>query len=266
MDWAVARDRLRSPMLAPLHGLIAQLDPLRWPTPDDLTALARGIATSQGLPIRFVTPRESGDAGRPTYEEHIARTGEIETRLENWHDLFNALAWMAFPKAKAAINAQHAAILAEGGEGESRRRGPERDALSLFDEGGVIVASSSPALLRLLVDHEWKELFWHRRDELVAKVSFIPFGHALSEKALDPFIGIVAKTVFVPVNDFFAMLPFEARVAQADALVALHFASRARFPSPRAMAPLPVLGVPGWHPDTARESFYDDARHFQPKR
>ena len=97
-------------------------------------------------------------------------------------------------------------------------------------------------------------------------MSFIPFGHALSEKALDPFIGIVAKTVFVPVNDFFAMLPFEARVAQADALVALHFASRARFPSPRAMAPLPVLGVPGWHPDTARESFYDDARHFQPKR
>lgn len=97
---------------------------MRWPTHDDLTALARGIATSQGLPIRFVTPRETGDAGRPTYEEHIARTGEIETRLENWHDLFNALAWVAFPKAKAAINAQHAAILAEGGEGESRRRGP----------------------------------------------------------------------------------------------------------------------------------------------
>lgn len=67
----------------------------------------------------------------------------------------------------------------------------------------MIVASSSPALLRLLVDHEWKDLFWHRRDELVAKVELIPFGHALSEKALDPFIGIVAKTVFVPVNSFF---------------------------------------------------------------
>jgi hypothetical protein len=27
-----------------------------------------------------------------------------------------------------------------------------------------------------------------------------------------------------------------------------------------------VLGVPGWHPDGARESFYDDATHFRPKR
>ena len=24
------------------------------------------------------------------------------------------------------------------------------------------------------------------------------------------------------------------------------------------MPPLPVLGVPGWHPETFRESFYDD--------
>jgi len=266
MHWAAAQERLRGPMLAPLHPLIARLDPSRWPSHEDLTALARNVVTSNGLPIRFVEPRGQGDAGMPYYERHIALTGEIETRPANWHDLFNALAWITFPHAKAAINAQHAAILDEGGEDESRRRGPERDALSLFDEGGVVVASSSPALLRLLVDHEWKELFWRRREELRAKVSFIPFGHALSEKALDPFIGIVAKTVFVPVNDLFAMLPLEARVAQADALLASHFASRARFASPRAMAPLPVLGVPGWHPDTALESFYEDERHFQPKR
>ena len=253
-------------MLAPLHPLITRLDPSRWPSHEDLTALARGVVTSTGLPIRFVAPRAQADEGRPYYERHIARTCEVETRPENWHDLFNALAWAAFPKAKAAINAQHVAILEEGGEAESRRRGPERDALSLFDEGGVVVASSSPALLRLLVDHEWKELFWRRREELAAKVCFIPFGHALSEKALDPFIGIVAKTVFVPVNDFFAMLPFEARVAQADALLASHFANRARFASPKAMAPMPVLGVPGWHPDTAHEAFYDDERHFRPKR
>jgi len=266
MDWAAAQDRLRAPMLAPLHPLLSRLHPSRWPSHDDLTALAQGIVTSGGLPVRFVAPRGQGDASRPYYEMHIARTGEIETRPENWHDLFNALAWIAFPKAKATINAQHVAILEEGGEAHARRRGPERDALSLFDEGGVVVAASSPALLRLLVDHEWKELFWRRREELMAKVSFIPFGHALSEKALDPFIGMVAKTVFVPVNDLFPMLPLEARVAQADALVASHFANRARFASPKAMAPMPVLGVPGWHPDTVLESFYDDERHFQPKR
>ena len=28
---------------------------------------------------------------------------------------------------------------------------------------------------------------------------------------------------------------------------------------------VPVLGVPGWHPDTATEAFYDDPSHFRSK-
>lgn len=265
MDWAAARETLRGPAFAPIAPALARLDPARWPTHEDLTALAEGIATSGGIPIRFVPPRGQPDRDRPPYELHIAQSGEIETRPRNWHDLFNALAWIAFPRAKAAINAQHAAILVEGGEAEARRRSPERDALSLFDEGGVVVASSSPALLRLIVDFEWKALFWHRREELAQRVRFIAFGHALFEKALDPFIGIVAKTVFVPVDDFFAMLPPESQVVRVDALLAAHFASRARFATPRVMAPLPVLGIPGWHPGSDHESFYDDAEHFRGK-
>jgi hypothetical protein len=62
------------------------------------------------------------------------------------------------------------------------------------------------------------------------------------------------------------MLPPEAQVAQADALVAAHFANRARFQSPKMMAPMPVLGVPGWHPDTDREAYYDDPVHFRASR
>ena len=265
MDWAAAQERLRGPMFAPLAPAIARLDPARWPSHDKLTALAEGVVTSRGMPVRFVPPREQSDKGRPYYELHIAESGAVETRPQNWHDLFNALSWIAFPQAKASINAQHAAILGEGGEAEAKRRGPERDALSLFDEGGVIVASASPALLRLIVDFEWKELFWHRRAELAEKARFIAFGHALFEKALDPFIGITAKTVFVPVGDFFAMLPPESQVAEADSLLAAHFSNRSRFSSPKVMAPIPVLGVPGWHPDTERESFYDDEEHFRPK-
>jgi hypothetical protein len=266
MDWAAARERLGAPAFAPLAPSLSRLDGTRWPTLEELTALAAGVVTSRGVPIRFVRPASQGAPKRPYYEQHIDRTGEIETRPENWHDLFNALAWIAFPKAKAAINAQHVAILTEGGEAEARRRGPERDALTLFDEGGVVVASSSPALLRLIVEFEWKELFWRRRAELGEKVRFMAFGHALHEKALEPFIGIVAKTVFVPVDDYFAMLPAQAQVARADELLAAHFSQRSRFSSPRAMAPLPVLGIPGWHPDTDRESFYDDADHFRGRK
>ena len=76
---------------------------------------------------------------------------------------------------------------------------------------------------------------------------------------------MVAKTVFVPVDELFFMLPIEAQVAQADALVAAHFSHRAKFPSPKAMAPMPVLGVPGWHFAPQDEAFYDDPKHFRSK-
>lgn len=261
--WAEAREILRGPLFAPLAPALARLDPGRWPDHEALSAAAAGVTTGRGRPLRFVAPRDREARERRSYELHIAETGEVETRAGNWHDLFNALAWIAWPRAKAEINAQHAAILEERGESEARRRSPERDALTLFDEGGVAVASSSPELLRLIVDFEWKELFWRRRGELAGRLSFLAFGHALFEKALDPFLGIVAKTVFVPVDELFASRPPEAQVAEADRLLAAHFANRARFLSPRSMAPLPVLGVPGWHPGTERESYYDDPAHFR---
>ncbi|HUL97415.1 MAG TPA: DUF3025 domain-containing protein [Usitatibacter sp.] len=266
MDWGGAGERLGSPLYAPVQPALARLDPGRWPTHEELTRAAHGIATSRGMPVRFVSPRPHGDRERLYYELQVAATGEVETRAENWHDLFNALVWIAFPKAKAAINAQHAAILEERGEQESKRRSPERDALTLFDEGGVAVASSSPELLRLIVDFEWKELFWRRRAGLETQVAFIAFGHALYEQALEPYLGMVAKTVFLPVEEPFLRLPPAEQVARVDALLAAHFASRAHFRSPRMMAPMPVLGVPGWHPGTAREGFYDDPVHFRGKR
>ena len=259
------RAELAAPIFDPLRPSIEALPEDRWPTHEELSALARGVTTSRGKPVRFVPPRPHTDRERSYYERHIADTGEVETRAENWHDLFNALAWIAYPRAKAAINAQHAAMLEEGGEAEARRRSPQRDALTLFDEGGVVVASSSPELLRRIVDFEWKELFWTRRAELERHVRFLAFGHALLEKALDPYVGIVAKTVFLPVSERFFILPIEAQVAQADSLLAAHFADRSGFPSPKSMAPMPVLGIPGWHPDTGRESFYDDPVHFRRK-
>ena len=265
MDWTAARERLAAPIFAPLASALARLPADRWPTHAELNAIADGVKSARGKQVRFVKPRERNDRERRYYESRIADTGEVETRPGNWHDLFNALAWITYPKSKARINAQHAAILEEGGEAEARRRSPERDALTLFDEGGVIVASASASLLRLMVDFEWKELFWSRRAELQEKARFLVFGHACYEQALDPYIGMVAKTVFVPVDELFFMLPVEAQVAQADALVAAHFAQRARFHSPRAMAPMPVLGVPGWHFAAQDEAFYDDPKHFRSK-
>ncbi|HEX7560309.1 MAG TPA: DUF3025 domain-containing protein [Usitatibacter sp.] len=265
MDWDRARERMRSPVYAPLEGARERLPAERWPTHDELTQAAAGIVTSRGVPLRFVNPRGHTDRERRYYELRIAESGEVETRLENWHDLFNALVWITFPKAKAGINAQHAAILEERGEDEARRRSPERDALTLFDEGGVIVASGSAELAQLIPAFAWKDLFWRRRSEVEASMGFFAFGHGLYEQALEPYLGMVAKTVFIDAPRSFFSLPRDARLARADELVAAHFSERARFPSPRSMAPMPVLGIPGWHPGTALESFYDDAQHFRSK-
>ena len=266
MDWSAARERLGSPPFVPLAPALSRLGENRWPTHEEITALASGVVTSRGKPVRFVPPRGHTDRERRSYELHIAATGEIETRPGNWHDLFNALVWIAFPRAKAAINGQHVAILEERGEAEAKRRSPERDALTVFDEGGVVVASSEPGMARLIVDFRWKELFWNRRAELQATTRFFAFGHALHEKALDPFIGMVAKTIFMPVEAAFPSLDTERQVAEADAFLAAHFANRANFASAKSMAPMPVLGIPGWHPSTSLESFYDDADHFRGPR
>jgi hypothetical protein len=261
----VLSPRLGDAIFDVVRPLLDRLPHDRWPTHGELTGLAGGITIGAGKPLRFVPPRTATDDDRRYYERRIAETGEVETRPESWHDLFNALQWIAFPNAKARINAQHAAILDEGGEAEAKQRSPARDALTLFDEGGVIVASSKPDLLRHISGFDWKPLFWDRRAEVLAHMRFIPFGHGLLEQALDPYIGMVAKTIFVPVSDFFFMLSPESQREEADRMAAAHFEVRARFASPKSMAPLPVLGVPGWHPRTASEAFYDEAAYFQSK-
>ena len=254
-DWVAARERLHAPLFAPLAPAIAKLPRDRWPSDAELTAAAAGIVTSRGTPLRFVPPTAHTDRERRYYELRIAETGEVETRAKNWHDLFNALAWITYPRAKAAINAQHAAILEERGEAEVKRRSPERDALTLFDEGGVAVLSADPEVFRRIVDFEWKDLFWNHRADLACSTRFFAFGHALLEQALEPYLGMVAKTVFLPAGG----------TPDVDAALAEHFSDRARFASPKAMAPMPVLGIPGWHPDTRLEAFYDDRAYFRPK-
>ena len=246
-------------MFAPLWPVLERLPRDRWPSHDDLTQAAGSIETSRAKRVRFVMPRDAAE--RRYYELHIAETGEVETRPENWHDLFNALAWITFPRAKAMINAQHAAILEERGESEAKRRSPERDALTLFDEGGVAIVSTDPALFQFIVDFEWKALFWHGRPDLERHMRFVAFGHALFEQALEPYLGMVAKTIFIPVNS----LPRASDItATVDRALGVHLSERANL-APKRMAPMPVLGIPGWHSGTATQAFYDDRDHFRAK-
>ena len=181
---------------------------------------------------------------------HIAATGEVPTRIDRLHDWFNALVWLAFPRTKARLNAMHAAEIPR----EGRRRGRLRDMLTIFDEGGALVVSEDEALIALVREMRWRELFWAQRDRLLRRMRFVVLGHAVLEQALEPWPGITCKAIFVsprrPLDD------------QAAAWLA---ACRPQT-TPKDLAPLPVFGYPGWLAATGNAEFYSDERYFRPAR
>lgn len=189
--------------------------------------------------MRFVPP----SASDPYYEVQVFETGRVQTRAGSPHDLFNALAWLAFPRTKARINAMHAAeIPREGG-----RRGRLRDMLTIFDEGGALVVGGAgvEALVRRM---QWRALFLEHAGDF----RIVVFGHAVMEQALAAHPGITCKVIFTdPEGDL-------------DAQAARWLAHAGR--TPRDLPPLPVFGYPGWHPASANAAFYDDERYFRPLR
>jgi hypothetical protein len=138
--------------------------------------------------------------------------------------------------------------------------------LTLFDEAGVIVASSDPGLSDALRRSCWKELFWQRRADVTRRMRFFVFGHAIYEKALEPYQGVTAKALIVAVGDHFFATPPQDQIEHLDARASEYFADPAALASTRTLPPLPVLGVPGWDPENGREAYYDDASQFRPVR
>ena len=257
-------------MFEPLRAVAEGLRSPFWPGCDELNRVIASrrerIANAAGRPLRFVGQPPRQKTYEDKYEPRIFLRGEVQLRSCNWHDLFNALVWLTFPAAKAALNQRHYRELERERASGAQARGPARDALTLFDEGGVIVAASDPALGALLTGFEWKQLFWRRRAEVQRHMRFYLFGHALYEKALAPFTGVTGRGVMFEVEDEFFALPPAVQLPALDARLAAHINDAARFAVTRDLTPVPVLGVPGWCDDNAREEYYDNPDYFRPAR
>ncbi len=259
------------PLYAPLRpfltGLRATGAP---PTVDRFNELAagRGVLSGGGKPLRFVIPHGSG----MSYEERVWWLGEVETRPGNWHDGFNALAWLAFPKIKAALNLRHhQAIAAQRNEpAPGGRRGPLRDAVTQFDECGVIVVSSDLELWEGIRAHRWKQVFWEARARVQQSLRVFVVGHATYDLLRHPHIGLCGKAIFLHVEASWLERPLAEQIADVDARIASRFVGGPgnlnTCSRPRDFHPLPLLGIPGATPDNESALYYENTRQFRPLR
>lgn len=249
---------------------------------DELNADARASVqfTGRGQRLGFIAQDDLPEGA--AYEAHIAATGCVPTR-HNLHDFFNALAWFAFPRIKATLNARQAAAIDVLGVGPTR--GGVRDALTLFDENAVLYVSSDPALMAALRGFDWRTLFVARRsawetparfasagegegNEGGARCEVRVFGHALLEKLIAPYAACTAHAWVVEVPEAYFTWPRAQRDAHLDETVSATLAADATpgALNGRSFAPLPVLGIPGWWPQNEDSAFYDDATVFRAGR
>ena len=227
--------------------------PWRQPGEAIATRVAAGAAQHEALnafaaPVRFVPQEQLCGAA---YEQFIHATRQCPVR-PGLHDFFNGLVWLRFPRAKSALNALQAQHIAR--DGIAARRGPVRDAITVFDENGALLCAP-PALWEALVARDWRRLFvdlrplWHEAHLWI-------FGHALLEQLAAPRKGLTAH---VWRGD--AVLDSQAA---ADAWLATRCVEEVLASKP--FTPLPVLGVPGWWPENENFSFYDDSLVFRPRK
>lgn len=254
----------RSPAFDILRPACAGLDLTYWPDAAALSRAAAGLAApprnAAGQAIRFVDAGVLAEAG---YEARVHASGEVACRARDWHDFMNALVWMTFPLSKAALNARHVAAMAAEQPG---RRGRLRDALTLFDEGGALVLSTDDAVLDDIRGFCWKDVFWRQRARFVASTRVLVFGHAMHEKLLEPFIGVSALALLVRVAPRALHGDQGELLRLADAVMAPLISDADCLRTPRDLAPLPILGVPGWFARGEDADFYDEVRYFRPGR
>lgn len=222
---------------------------------------AAGLALADGTPVRVVAAPGRREAALD-YERRIALRGEIAVRAGNLHDFCNALAWLAFPRTKAALNAVHvAARPALAANSRSRAR----DAATLLDESGLLFACRDEARLRRWDERQWRAAFGDLDFAAEPPVRAAVIGHGLLAKCARPYPGLTAHALVLPVDG--ARLPAApaAFAAALDAAAARWIEDAGSAWLPASLRPLPLAALPGWNPAAAGGGRFDDTTIFRPR-
>lgn len=236
------------PVFAGFQRWRAWLDQGAWP---DCAAL-EAAAAADGLGLKFVAQTPELLADGLHYEQRIAAGRGIATRETNWHDLLNALIWLRWTAVKRAMNARQVADIARLGP---KQRSPAQQALTHFDEAGLLVLLRDAQPLADWDAHAWGRLFPALQSDDFAVVVI---GHALLEHALDPERLLVGKALVVidPLLDVDSAVRRLAQSVRGGELLR----------DPQELRPLPLMGLPHWHACAGDPAFYAEAACFQPLR
>jgi hypothetical protein len=163
-----------------------------WPSFAELETLLSISALRAGhnpLKLALAPPkkkkrkRHAPVALQSLYDVRINELCELPTRHADWHDFFNVLAFVAWPRAKRALHARQARLLRARLPDPVLRlpgeRTREQDVLTMFDEGGVVLACTASEY-RCLVEGDVLDATVASLCEASA-VRVAPFGHALAE-------------------------------------------------------------------------------------
>jgi hypothetical protein len=195
-------------------------------------------------------PQSQLPAGTP-YECYVFESAQCPVR-EGLHDFFNGLCWLQFAQTKGELNRLQALEIAQ--RGVAGVRGPVRDAITVFDENGAILAAPEP-LWDALLARDWRQLFVELRP-LWRRARLVVFGHALLEKLVQPRKDLTAHV--------WRANPGLTQAEELDGWLAAQMSVERLAGKP--FTPLPVLGVPGWWAGNEADSFYDDPLVFRRRR
>jgi hypothetical protein len=254
------RNTLQEPYWDDVASLVSKLPEGEFPCVEELNRLLPPEARNQcGQQIRLVS---SEHIPAVQYEQHIYATGEVSTRAGSWHDLFNAMMWMRFPRLKSAMNAVHHAAM---GQSSDAGRGRQRDALTLFDECGVIVAGVKKPDLESMARRDWPRVFEHGPVPWDQRFRVFICGHAMLEKLLQPYKSMTANSLLVRVSEqVFEQDRRQLRLSLDSELSKQMLAGRL-FEAPADLSPLPLMGIPGWWAQGRQNAgFYADQQVFRP--
>ena len=261
---------LSSPAFFPIQTLLNDIKlkhPSTWPDLNAYNQLTTNkIITASGKTLRVIAQQPKSKVFEEGYEPRVYLHGELQTREQSWHDFFNWLMWLTFPKTKAVINKWQYHSLKNRLPTHLSQRTHLENLLTQFDEGGMIVASANSQLTHFLRDHEWHNLFWQQRDRLKKEMRFYLLGHALYEKLLQPYMGITANALIFEVDSGFIQKPLHEQTAWLDATCAAYIDNEAWCVGMKTLYPVPVLGIPDWHPENNSASFYENKNYFRSKK